>query len=65
MSFEVPRLRYKLVCPRNDDLVSRGEPANEGWDRSEIIQLLAEEAEDYEVVDGDGLSDDEVRELLR
>jgi hypothetical protein len=37
MSFELLRLRYKLVCPRSDDLVSRDEPANEGWDRSEII----------------------------
>ena len=48
-----------LIAPGDDAVVDVYAPANRGWDRAKIMELLAEEiaSGDCEVVDGTALSD--------
>lgn len=58
---------YKLVCPNADDLVLLDDPANRGYVRGEIVELLAADAaasgDTYEIVDGSALSGFEIDDL--
>jgi hypothetical protein len=58
-------MHFKLICPTQSQIW--GEPSeNEGFERANIIGLLDElqaRGHDYEVIDGDALTDDERQEL--
>jgi hypothetical protein len=66
-----------LICPADDDLVWREHPANRGWDRAEIVRLLApgfvpDPQGGYlvwwgrcEIVDGNALSEEQRQELYQ
>lgn len=57
-------MHFKLICPTKSQVWDQ--PANEGFDREEIIRQLDElqaGGHDYEVIDGDAISDDERQTL--
>ena len=57
-------MHFKLICPAESQVWDA--PANEGFERGEIIRLLDElqaRGHDYEVIDGDAISDEERSKL--
>jgi hypothetical protein len=48
-----------LIAPADDAIVDVNAPMNRGWDRARIIELVANEDPNCEVVDGSALSEDE------
>jgi hypothetical protein len=57
-------MHFKLICPTQSEVWAQ--PENEGFERKEIISLLDElqaKGHDYEVIDGDAISDEKRRAL--
>jgi hypothetical protein len=57
--------RLVLIAPADDSVVDLNAPANRGWDRSAIIELLGDEIASgtCEIVDGSALSDAERNDI--
>lgn len=58
-------MHFKLICPTESQVWGEP-PENEGFEREEIIRLLDQlrpGGHDYEVIDGDAITDDERQAL--
>lgn len=58
-------MRFKLICPSKSRVWDQA-PENEGFKQEDIIRALEglrARGHDYDVIDGDGISDDERRDF--